>query len=126
MKSLHIVKNTRNAIIVDHSMNTVDTLNYISTDIDEIYVAPEDMTVHFTRNGEKKSVEAKKGDIVIKFYEYDYTVNPVIVVKNGKWKENILEKEAANKKKQIDKETWALKSADACCGCECECCCKDC
>lgn len=91
MKSIHIVPKVRNAVVVDHSTNVVKRLEPLRFDIDSIYTAPEDMQVCYTNNNNQHiTLEAKKGDIIITFYNYDYIVNNVIVVKNNKWKENLI------------------------------------
>lgn len=101
MKSIHIVPNVRNAVIVDHSTNTVKGLDPLSYDIDSIYSAPEDMQVCYTNNNnERITLEAKKGDIIITFYNYDYIVNNVVVVKNTKWKENLISKQCDEESRQ--------------------------
>ena len=50
MKSIHIIPNNRDAVIVDHSTNTVKGLNPIRCDIDRVYSAPEDMQICYTNN----------------------------------------------------------------------------
>ena len=66
MKSIHIVPNVRDAVIVDHSTNTVKGLKPIRSDIDYIYSAPEDMQICYTNNNnERVTLEAKKGDIIL-------------------------------------------------------------
>lgn len=101
MKSIHIVPNVRNAVIVDHSTNTVKGLEPLRCAIDNIYSAPEDVQVCYTNNNnERITLEAKKGDIIITFYNYDYIVNNVVVVKNTKWKENLISKQCDEESRQ--------------------------
>ena len=101
MKSIHIIPNNRDAVIVDHSTNTVKGLNPIRCDIDRVYSAPEDMQICYTNNNnERVTLEAKKGDIIVTFYDYDYIVNRVVVVKNTKWKENLISKQCDEENKQ--------------------------
>lgn len=124
MKSIHIVKDVRDAVIVDHSTNTVKGLKPIRSDIDYIYSAPEDMQVcYINNNNERVTLEAKKGDIIITFYDYDYIVNKVIVVKNTKWKENLISKQCdeENQQNKLIKMSFLRGRRDICKNCdECE------
>lgn len=124
MKSIHIVKDVRDAVIVDHSTNTVKGLKAIRSDIDRIYSAPEDMQICYTNNNnERVTLEAKKGDIIVTFYDYDYIVNKVVVVKNTKWKENLISKQCdeENQQNKLVKMSFLRSRRDICEYCdECE------
>lgn len=124
MKSIHIVTNVRDAVIVDHSTNTVKGLKPIRSDIDRIYSAPEDMQICYTNNNnERVTLEAKKGDIIVTFYDYDYIVNKVVVVKNTKWKENLISKQCdeENQQNKLVKMSFLRSRRDICENCdECE------
>lgn len=124
MKSIHIVKDVRDAVIVDHSTNTVKGLKSIRSDIDRIYSAPEDMQICYTNNNnERVTLEAKKGDIIVTFYDYDYIVNKVVVVKNAKWKENLISKQCdeENQQNKLVKMSFLRSRRDICENCdECE------
>lgn len=124
MKSIHIVTNVRDAVIVDHSTNTVKGLKPIRSDIDRIYSAPEDMQICYTNNNnERVTLEAKKGDIIVTFYDYDYIVNKVVVVKNTKWKENLISKQCdeENQQNKLIKMSFLRSRRDICENCgECE------
>lgn len=124
MKSIHIVSNVRDAVIVDHSTNTVKGLKPIRSDIDYIYSAPEDMQICYTNNNnERVTLEAKKGDIIVTFYDYDYIVNKVVVVKNTKWKENLISKQCdeENQQNKLVKMSFLRNRRDICEDCdECE------
>lgn len=128
MKSIHIVSNVRDAVIVDHSTNTVKGLKPIRSDIDRIYSAPEDMQICYTNNNnERVTLEAKKGDIIVTFYDYDYIVNKVIVVKNTKWKENLISKQCdeENQQNKLVKMSFLRSRRDICEDCD-ECKITDC
>ena len=128
MKSIHIVPNVRDAVIVDHSTNTVKKLEHLRSDIDRIYSAPEDMQICYTNNNnERVTLEAKKGDIIVTFYDYDYIVNKVVVVKNTKWKENLISMQCdeENKQNRFVKMSSLRSRRDVCDGCE-NCKCSDC
>lgn len=125
MKSIHIVSNIRDAVIVDHSTNTVKGLKSVRCDIDRVYSAPEDMQICYTNNNnERVTLEAKKGDIIVTFYDYDYIVNKVVVVKNTKWKENLISKQCdeENKQNKLVKMSFLRSRCDIGDNCEnCEC-----
>lgn len=128
MKSIHIVKDVRDAVIVDHSTNTVKGLKPIRSDIDYIYSAPEDMQICYTNNNnERVTLEAKKGDIIVTFYDYDYIVNKVVVVKNTKWKENLISKQCdeENQQNKLIKMSFLRNRRDICEDCD-ECKIPDC
>lgn len=121
MKSIHIVKDVRDAVIVDHSTNTVKGLKSIYSDIDRIYSAPEDMQICYTNNNnERVTLEAKKGDIIVTFYDYDYIVNKVVVVKNTKWKENLISKQCdeENQQNKLIKMSFLRNRRDICENCD--------
>lgn len=121
MKSIHIVPNVRDAVIVDHSTNTVKGLKPIRSDIDYIYSAPEDMQICYTNNNnERVTLEAKKGDIIVTFYDYDYIVNKVVVVKNTKWKENLISKQCneENQQNKLVKMSFLRSGRDICENCD--------
>lgn len=124
MKSIHIVSNVRDAVIVDHSTNTVKGLKPVRCDIDRVYSAPEDMQICYTNNNnERVTLEAKKGDIIVTFYDYDYVVNKVVVVKNTKWKENLISKQCneENIQNKLVKMSSLRSRRDICENCdECE------
>ena len=122
MKSIHIVPNVRDAVIVDHSTNTVKGLKPVRCDIDRVYSAPEDMQICYTNNNnERVTLEAKKGDIIVTFYDYDYIVNKVVVVKNTKWKENLISKQCdeENKQNKLVKMSFLRSRCDICENCKC-------
>lgn len=121
MKSIHVVPNVRDVVIVDHSTNTVKGLKPIRSDIDRIYSAPEDMQICYTNNNnERVTLEAKKGDIIVTFYDYDYIVNKVVVVKNTKWKENLISKQCdeENQQNKLVKMSFLRSRRDICEDCD--------
>lgn len=123
MKTLNIVNNSGSAILVDYSTGDVDAISHSSLEIDWMWIAPEDVEVRYkNKDGKTTVLKAEKNDIIIKFFQYSYTENQVIVVKNNKWKENIIAKKAEEEKMLIEKEAWAAKK-----GLSCDCCdCKNC
>lgn len=113
MKTLYLTEN--NNIVIDTDNNSADRINRARLAINDAFIIKEPMHVVYGFDGNKKEMDADKGDIVITFYE-DSFPNKVIVIKNDQWVENLLEYE---KKEQEEKERWAAqKCAD--CGKCCE------
>lgn len=130
MKTLVFVKQgsyRRNPTIIDFDKHTVDALETFRSGIDDIYVAPEDLEVRFKKDGKDTIIKANKGDVIITFYQQDWIKNPVIVVKNSDWKENIIEHSKqieADKAKNLIQATFS-KCEDCYPKCE-DCCCPGC
>lgn len=120
MKTLNFMSNQYKSfgkpVIVDFNKNDVTLLENTPSNIDYMFVAPEDIEVRYKVGTKTHVLNANKGDIIIAFYKYDYIKNQIIVVKNKEWKANIasmLAEEAANRVKNE-------KMANACCdNCEC-------
>ena len=123
MKTLVFVTNgryRRNPAVIDFDKHTADALETYRSGIDDIYVAPEDLEVRFKKDGKDTIIKANKGDVIITFYPQDWIKNPVIVVKNSDWKENIIEyakQIEANKAKNLIQATF-----DKCEDCGTPCC----
>lgn len=124
MKTLVFVTQGRyrkNPTLIDFDKHTVDALDTCRTGIDDIYVAPEDLEVRFKKNGKDTIIKANKGDIIITFYSEDWVKNPVIVVKNSDWKENVIEvlkkKEAEKAKELIQASFTSCNRCESCCEC---------
>ena len=122
MKTLVFVTHGRyhkNPTIIDFDKHAVNALETLRSGIDDIYIAPEDLEVRFKKDGKDTIIKANKGDIIITFYPEDWVKNPVIVVKNYDWKENIIEhakQMEANKAKDLVQSTFS----------DCNSCCTDC
>jgi len=70
------------------------------------------MHVAFTSGETHEEADVEKGDLIFTFY--DDRKNRLIVIKNEKWVENILEQ---RKEEQDEKERWAqsiLKNKNCC------------
>lgn len=130
MKTLVFVTYSRyhkNPTIIDFDKHTVDALEACRSGIDDIYIAPEDLEVRFKKDGKDTIIKANKGDVIITFYPEDWVKNPVIVVKNSDWKENIIEhfkKIEADKAKNLIQATFS-KCEDCYPKCK-DCCCPGC
>ena len=113
-----IVNTMRTPIMIDTDTLEVSALNRGPRAIDDIYVIPEDATITWKKVGadsKDRTVDVKKGDIMIVFYDRDYAKDFVIVSGADEWKEAI---DTYNEKVQKRKEEWALKqeTENKCCG----------
>ena len=124
MKTLVFVTHGRyrkNPTIIDFDKHTVNALETLRSGIDDIYIAPEDLEVRFKKDGKDTIIKANKGDVIITFYPEDWVKNPVIVVKNSDWKENIIEHATqieADKAKNLIQATFS-DCGDCCPSCGC-------
>lgn len=119
MKTLNFISNQYNSfgkpVIVDFNKNDLTLLDNTPSDMDYMYVAPEDVEVRYKVGTKTHVLNANKGDIIIAFYKRDYIKNPIIVVKNKEWKANVaslLAEEAADQARDE-------KMANMCCDCKC-------
>ena len=116
MKTLVFVTHGRyhkNPTIIDFDKHTVNALETLRSGIDDIYIAPEDLEVRFKKDGKDTIIKANKGDVIITFYPEDWVKNPVIVVKNSDWKENIIEHA---KQMEADKAKSLIQATFSDCG----------
>lgn len=114
-----IINSGRTPIMVDTDTFEVSTLNRGPRAIDEIYVIPEDAIIEWkkiNKSAEDRTVEVKKGDIMVTFYDSDYAKDFIIVNNADEWKDAIAKYNEAIQKR---KEEWAAKqkSLDDCSDC---------
>lgn len=121
MKTLYI---SNSGQVLLNENNTPEPAYRQSGGIDDIYYLKEDTNVVYTKGEDKITLEGKAGDLVIIFYDRDFT-NKVILVSSKEWAENMEAREAAEQKR---KEDWAKKQAVNedlptcdCCGCDKHC-----
>lgn len=88
--------------------------------IRSIFRIEEDMNIVYFTGEKKVELTAKAGDVVVTFYEGTFP-NPVIVVSNDMWRENL---ETYEDEQQRIKEEWAKKSATNTDECDAQPCCK--
>ena len=93
----------------------IDVIDYSSSGINWIYQADDDGAVTY-KNGETSyTVDVKKGDLVIQFYQHEGRNHPIIVIDDDNWKENIEGVKQA-KLKAAEHATDAEDFANAYCG----------
>lgn len=115
-----IINTGRTPIMIDTDTLEASALERGPRAIDDIYVIPEDATVTWKKvspSAVDRTVDVKKGDIMVTFYDSDYAKDFVIVNNADEWKEAI---DNYNNALQKRKEEWASKQKD------CSDCCEDC
>ena len=121
MKTLYLTQSSAN-IFVDPEENTVGTLQTEDRyDIRAIYYMEEPMHVVYEFGERKEEIDAKKGDILLVFYNSKYNKYILDTVKSKQWSANIKNR---HKMEQKAKEEWAAKQAEgetSCCDCCDEC-----
>ena len=125
MKTLYL-SDTSSNIVVDTEENTVGTLPTVDRyDIRSIYYVEDPMHVVYQSGETKEEIDAKKGDVLIMFYNNDYNKNILTTVKSKQWSNNIKNR---IKLEQKEREAWAARKAQSdLCGCDCaECKCSCC
>ena len=125
MKTLYLTNSSAN-IAVDMDTDEVSSLQNLDRyNIRNIYYAEEPM--HVVYNGvatdgteTKEEVDAKKGDIIVVFYNDRFNKKVLTTIKNKAWVENIKNRQ---KIEQKEREEWAKKKCDSnltetpCCDC---------
>lgn len=121
MKTLYLTNSSAN-IAVDMDTDEVCSLQNLDRyNIRNIYYAEEPM--HVVYNGvatdgteTKEEVDAKKGDIIVVFYNDRFNKKVLTTIKNKTWVENIKNRQ---KIEQKEREEWAKKKSDdvPCCDC---------
>lgn len=125
MKTLSFIGTGRyfnRPVLIDFNKQTVETIDSTRCGMNECYIVPEDLEVRYKKDGKYIVTKANKGDIIVTFYREEWIINPVIVVKNKEWKENIL----AYIKRQEARKSAELVEANysSCCdkcNCDCDC-----
>lgn len=129
MKTLYFTQtNDRvyyNKVLVDFSNNKITScpFNEERWTIKSCFATDEDVEIRYEYKGKTCIKKAQKGDIIITFDDHDI-LDPIVVVKNIEWKNNIVNKKAieeANRAKDTVNATYEnMKCCDECCG-ECSC-----
>lgn len=104
--------NAARLLKVDTETEDIDIINYASSDINWIYIVPEDGEFKNAKTG--KTTKVKKYDIIIQFYTTDFTTTDAIVIHNKEWSTRI--KEIEKRAYDVEKEMSRPK-----CECECDC-----
>ena len=107
MKTLYLTDSSSN-IVVDTETNEASVLH---TDIDRyqirsIYYIDEPMHVVYQSGENKEELNAKKGDILIQFYNNRYNKYVLDTIRTKQWAANIKNRRTLEQK---EKEEWAKK-----------------
>lgn len=106
MKTLYLTRG--NNIVIDPENESADKLASERVGIDNLFYIKEPMCVVYGYDNKTVSVDVETGDIVIAFYTN--VKNPVVIVKNEQWVENILQ---LQKEAQEEKERWATANINS-------------
>ena len=122
MKTLYLTDSQAN-IAVDKDTDEVSTLSSEDRyDIRNVFYAEEPMHVVYNSGECHEEIDAKKGDIILLFYNNRYNKYHLDTIRSKQWATNIKNRRAIEQK---EKEEWALRNANGP-ACDCENCCKDC
>lgn len=124
MKTLYLTGSSAN-IVVDPEIDYVGTLpNEDRYSIRSIYYIEEPTHVVYQCGERKEEIDARKGDILLVFYDSSKTKYILDTIKTKQWAANI---KYARKIEQKEKEEWAKRQAmgcdnlcEACNDCKCE------
>jgi hypothetical protein len=114
MKTLYLTQSSEN-IVVDPE---IDFVGKLQTEdryaIRSIYYIEEPMHVVYQCGEDKEEIDAKKGDLLILFYNHKYNKYVMDTIRTKQWVANIKNQ---RKIEQAEKEAWAAKNlAEAECG----------
>lgn len=123
MKTLYLSDTSAN-IVVDPEVDYVGTLrNEDRYDIRNVFYAEEPMHVVYQSGEIKEEIDAKKGDIIILFYNNRFNKYFLDTIRTKQWSANIKNRRAMEQK---EAEAWAARNAEKCdcdcCDCEAPCC----
>jgi len=121
MKTLYLTDSSNN-IWVDTENEEVGTLySEDRYNIRNIFYIEEPMHVIYQSGESKEEIDAKKGDILIVFYNNRYNKYILDTIRTKQWTTNIKNR---RKIEQQEKEEWAAKNANNTPSCDdcCDCC----
>ena len=108
MKTLYLTQSSDN-IVVDPE---IDFVGKLQTEdryaIRNVYYIEEPMRVVYQYGEDKEEINAKKGDILILFYNNQYNKYVLDTIHTKQWAANIKNR---RKIEQKEKEEWAAKNA---------------
>lgn len=112
MKTLYLTGGSAN-IWVDPETDEVGKLDTEDRyDIRSIYYIEEPMHVVYQCGEKKEEIDAKKGEMLLVFYDNKYNKYVLDTIRTKQWVANIKNR---RKLEQKEKEEWAKKEAE--CGC---------
>ena len=125
MKTLYFTQDGNqeyyNKVLVDFSNNKVTscTIDEERWNIKSCFATNEDTEIRYDYKGKTHLKKAQKGDIIVVFDNTDYMLDPIVVVKNTEWKNNIVNnkaiREADRAKDTVNAEYGHCENTTACC-----------
>ena len=118
MKTFFLAERASGHVIFDDETKELSALESQREAISRVWIAPEDMKIVYTNeNGEKETLDVKKNQIILRFYEKDFPYQ-IITVDSKEWTENI-----TNYNKTMEERRNALKKCNVDCE-SCDTCCE--
>lgn len=118
MKTLYLTSSNAN-IWVDPETDEVGRLEPEDRyDIRNIYYIEEPMHVVYQCGEKREEIDAKKGEILLVFYDNKYNKFVLDTIRTKQWVANMKNR---RKMEQKEKEEWAAKQANEC-NKACDCC----
>lgn len=117
--------NEQGNVLFDTETQEISSIDSAREAISRIWVVEEPMTVVCQTKKAKYELTAKKGDIIIKFYDCDFPF-PVVIAKSKDWVKNINtynEKMRKAMEERFAKKKEADLSDPVSCECTCDACC---
>ena len=109
MKTLYLTGNSAN-IWVDPETDEVGKLDSEDRyDIRDVYYIEEPMHVVYQCGEKREEIDAKKGEILLVFYDNRYNKFVLDTIRTKQWVANIKNR---RKMEQKEKEEWAAKQAN--------------
>lgn len=114
MKTFYL--NGSNSILIDSETGVEDS--FIEREsVSGVWAIEDDCKVQYTYNGEKIELDAKKGQVLVRFYTKTFK-NNLVLVDSPAWYENLIAYKEAETKRL---EEWAAKQTSKCENCDCDC-----
>lgn len=112
MKTLYLTQSSEN-IVVDPDTNFVGKLECEDRyAIRSVYYMEEPMHIVYQCGETKEELDARKGDIVLVFYNNRYDKYTIDTIRTKQWAANIKARKAGL---QAEREEWAKQNAEHCC-----------
>lgn len=131
MRTLYFTQDSNRSyydkVLVDFSNNKITSCPFDEErwSIKTCFATDEDVEIRYEYKGKTYIKKAQKGDIIITFEDHDI-LDPITVIKNTEWKNNIVNKKAireANRAKDtVNAEYMESPCCNGCSMCSEKCC----
>ena len=123
MRTLYFTQDSNRSyydkVLVDFSNNKITSCPFDEErwSIKTCFAIDEDVEIRYEYKGKTYIKKAQKGDIIITFEDHDI-LDPIIVIKNTEWKNNIVNKKAIREANRAKDTVKAEYMDSPCCnGC---------